>query len=253
MEETPLAESSCEDIEHPGDVNEKAVVQFECLDFSNSNFLSSSGKSIGDGQTITRNGSLQDQKDSNKLAISVVSNQEEFNLESQQLENSDDQENCHGLTQESIRLTSVKLADEENTDLETQQPKTSGTDDISHGLVLITLISSKVARKGKIDLESQRLVKLGNQGSSQGNNARLPFGYPLPKSPSESWLNRTLPTISSRNSSWQSSLGSRIYTSSLVSKISSLDPKWETIVETCNVHHGRLRFSEELLTPIPEA
>ncbi|KAM5578339.1 hypothetical protein ABKV19_008582 [Rosa sericea] len=255
MEETPLAESSCQDIEHLQDVNEKAVVQFKCLDLENSSFLSSSGKSTGDVQTITRNGSLQDQKDCYKLAISKVPNQEAFNLESQQLENSDDQENCHGLTEECIRLTSVKLADEENTDLETQQAKTSGTDDISHGLVQnsITLISSKVARKGKIDLESQRLVKLGNQGSSQGNNARLPLGPPLPKSPSESWLKRTLPTISSRNSSSQSSLGSRIYTSSPVSKISSLDPKWETIVKTSNVHHGRSRFSEELLTPIPEA
>ncbi|KAK9922765.1 hypothetical protein M0R45_031212 [Rubus argutus] len=253
-EKTPAAESSFQDIEHLGEVKEKAVLRSKCLDFSNSSFLSSSGKSTDDVQTDARNGSIQDKEDSNKLAISKVANQQKFNL--QQLEESSDQENCHSLTQECIRLTSVKLADELNTYSDTQQPKTSGTDAISHGRVenSITLISSKVATQQKlIDLESQRLVKLGNQDSSQGINSRLPLGPPLPKSPSESWLKRTLPTISSRNSSSQSSLGSLIYASSPVSKTSSLDPKWEMIVKTSNVHHGRLRFSEELLTPIPEA
>ncbi|KAL6137905.1 hypothetical protein ACLB2K_063194 [Fragaria x ananassa] len=255
VEETLLADCTFQDIEHLGNVNEKAAVQSKCLDFSNSRSLSSAGKSSIDVQKITRNGRLQDQKDYNKLAISEVANKEEVNFESQQLDNSDDPENCHGLTEECIRLTSVKLADEENTDLEILERKTSDTDDISHGLVQnsITLIRSKVAKKGKIDLESQRLVTLGHQESSEGENTRQPLGPPLPKSPSESWLKRTLPTISSRNSASQSSLGSRIYTSSHVSKISSLDPKWETIVRTSNVHHGRSRFSEELLTPIPEA
>ncbi|XP_004303187.1 PREDICTED: uncharacterized protein LOC101308888 [Fragaria vesca subsp. vesca] len=255
VEETLLADCTFQDIEHLGNVNEKAAVQSKCLDFSKSSSLSSAGKSYWDVQKITRNGRLQDQKDYNKLAISEVANKEEVNFESQLLDNSDDPENCHGLTEECIRLTSVKLADEENTDLKILERKTSDTDDISHGLVQnsITLIRSKVGKKGKIDLESQRLVTLGNQGSSEGENTRLPLGPPLPKSPSESWLKRTLPTISSRNSASQSSLGSRIYTSSPVSKISSLDPKWETIVRTSNVHHGRSRFSEELLTPIPEA
>ncbi|XP_039160123.1 uncharacterized protein LOC120289380 [Eucalyptus grandis] len=31
-----------------------------------------------------------------------------------------------------------------------------------------------------------------------------------------------------------------------------VDPKWETIVKSSNVHHGHLRFSEELLPPISE-
>ncbi|XP_050384623.1 uncharacterized protein LOC126801196 isoform X2 [Argentina anserina] len=247
MEDTPSAESSIQDIEHLGIVNEKAAVQSNCLDFSKSSFLYASGKKTSDVQN--RNGALQDQEDYNRLAIIKVAKKEEFNLESH--EKSDDPENFHGLTQGCIMLTCVKLADEENAALGTLQRKTSAIDDISHGLVQnsITLISSKGAKKGKIDLESQRLVKVGNQGSSQTDHARLPLGPPLPKSPSESWLKRTLPTISSRHSSPQSYLGS----CSPVFKISSLNPKWETIVKTSNVHHGRSRFSEELLMSIPEA
>ncbi|XP_044481100.1 uncharacterized protein LOC123207692 [Mangifera indica] len=37
------------------------------------------------------------------------------------------------------------------------------------------------------------------------------------------------------------------------SKSPLVDPKWKTIVKTLNVHHGHLRFSEELRTPILEA
>ncbi|KAK6919702.1 Protein of unknown function DUF688 [Dillenia turbinata] len=84
--------------------------------------------------------------------------------------------------------------------------------------------------------EMQKILEVGD--------SEFPLPPPLPKSPSESWLWRTLPSISSRNAS-RPFIGKQ-------SKASSVDPKWETIVKTSKVHCGHLRFSEEMLTPVPE-
>ncbi|KAG6570529.1 hypothetical protein SDJN03_29444, partial [Cucurbita argyrosperma subsp. sororia] len=69
----------------------------------------------------------------------------------------------------------------------------------------ITSTSSRATR-GKIDLESTRRSKRSLSISSQ-----LALAPPLPKSPSESWLKRTLPTVSSRNSMAKSRLAARLY------------------------------------------
>uniref|UniRef100_A0A1J3HRD5 Uncharacterized protein n=1 Tax=Noccaea caerulescens TaxID=107243 RepID=A0A1J3HRD5_NOCCA len=74
---------------------------------------------------------------------------------------------------------------------------------------------------------------------------------PLPKAPSDSWLKRTLPTISSKNNSftWLQSLGTD---NNHFTKIQA-NPKWETMVKTSNTQQGFLCFSKETLNPIPEA
>ncbi|THG08033.1 hypothetical protein TEA_011867 [Camellia sinensis var. sinensis] len=59
-----------------------------------------------------------------------------------------------------------------------------------------------------------------------------PLPPPLPKSPSESWLWRTLPSISLRHPKKQHG------------KASNTGTKWETIVKTSNVHHDHVRYSE---------
>ncbi|ONI16717.1 hypothetical protein PRUPE_3G117500 [Prunus persica] len=255
---THSVESSFQDTEHLGDGNEKAIVRHKSLEFPDSSFLSSSGRSSDDVQTDIRIGYIPNQdliQHSSQVTSSKGADQEKLNLESKQLVKSGDRENFVGLTPDCSTLTSTKLAGEKKIGLESQQSRQSGREDSSHGHVQnsVSLTNSKLANRGKIDLESHRLLKLGNQESPRGNKVPLPLGPPLPKSPSESWLKRTLPSISSRSSSSQSSLGSRSYTSSQASKTSSLDPKWETIVKTSKPHHGHLRFSEELLTPIPEA
>ncbi|KAG7010386.1 hypothetical protein SDJN02_27179 [Cucurbita argyrosperma subsp. argyrosperma] len=70
----------------------------------------------------------------------------------------------------------------------------------------ITSTSSRATARGKIDLESTRRSKRSLSISSQ-----LALAPPLPKSPSESWLKRTLPTVSSRNSMPKSRLDARVY------------------------------------------
>lgn len=91
--------------------------------------------------------------------------------------------------------------------------------------------------------ERRKIIDLESQESCDGRYySKHTFVVPpLPKAPSESWLKRTLPTVSSRNSSSRSCLGTCNYA------------KWETMVRYSNVHQGCLRFSKEQLPPITEA
>lgn len=87
------------------------------------------------------------------------------------------------------------------------------------------------------------------RGNSYVNPMQSPLlPPPLPKSPSESWLCRTLPSVSSMNPSARSYLGTQFHSRKHV-KTSAVDPNWETIVKTSNVQHNRSRFSEELKIP----
>lgn len=84
---------------------------------------------------------------------------------------------------------------------------------------------SKVVTDGSIDLETRRLMRY-----SDAMHLKPPLALPSLKAPSESWLKRTLPTVSSRNVSSRSCVA----TPSQTSKI-SLVPKWETIVKYSKV------------------
>lgn len=86
-----------------------------------------------------------------------------------------------------------------------------------------------------------------------GISAEFPVPPPLPKSPSDSWLCRTLPSMPSKNSSILSHFGTGMNPKNQASRTQSADPKWETIVKTTKVYHHHLRYSEELLAPIPES
>ncbi|KAF7833916.1 uncharacterized protein G2W53_008775 [Senna tora] len=77
---------------------------------------------------------------------------------------------------------------------------------------------SKVVSDGKIDSEGHCLKELA---------------LPSPKGPSESWLKRTLLTVSSRNICSRSSpAAAHVHTHSQTAKTALLDPKWETIVKS---------------------
>ncbi|KAJ8556132.1 hypothetical protein K7X08_022890 [Anisodus acutangulus] len=54
---------------------------------------------------------------------------------------------------------------------------------------------------------------------------------PLPKSPSDSWLCRTLPSLSTKNASSRAYMGTGLNPNNQSSKPLSNDPKWETIVK----------------------
>ncbi|XP_074272360.1 uncharacterized protein LOC141596169 [Silene latifolia] len=77
---------------------------------------------------------------------------------------------------------------------------------------------------------------------------------PLPKSPSESWLSRQLPSvsprISPRNSVSYTSLNSKISSRKQNSKTTASGAKWETIVKSSHLRQDHGRFSEELVTHV---
>ncbi|KAJ6973138.1 hypothetical protein NC653_033463 [Populus alba x Populus x berolinensis] len=216
IEETDDVDSSLLDSKHLSTVGEKKKLRPDSLESVDSCFLSLSDKSIDDVHMAVMDGSRQD-KDSMQV---------------------------------SNTMTSPKVDKDGKINLENRSDKKLGNLESSH--VFIQDSNGEVAGNGRIDLESQKRTKLSNKESSIGCYTQLLLPPPLPKSPSESWLKRTLPIISSRNSSSRSPLGMHLHSRVQASKTFSGDPKWETIVRTANIQHGHLRFSEDLLTPIPE-
>ncbi|KAG2717680.1 hypothetical protein I3760_03G187700 [Carya illinoinensis] len=256
MEKSSCGDPLPQDFKHFGVGDEKAEVQPESSDSFDAFFLSCSDIYNPDMQMEMMNDSKQSQDlnlDSATLIRPKVVDTKEVDLHSQQPVKSVDPEGPHGLTRDYVTLTSSKVADSWKISSENRQPKKSCTRVSSAGLTQdsVTFACSKVGEK--INLESQRPKRSGEQESSHGSYPCLPLGPPLPKSPSESWLKRTLPTLSSRNLPSSSSLAMCISTRNQASKTTSLDSNWERLVKTSNTHIGHLRFSEELLAPIPEA
>ncbi|XVF27488.1 hypothetical protein REPUB_Repub14bG0111700 [Reevesia pubescens] len=85
-------------------------------------------------------------------------------------------------------------------------------------------------------------------GEAKAGSDYSPLPPPLPKTPSESWLWRARPSVTSRNSFSRSYNSTRFNPKSLEPKIPDTDTKWETIVKTSYLHHDHVRYSEELVT-----
>ncbi|KAL7104005.1 hypothetical protein ACP275_08G216900 [Erythranthe tilingii] len=99
--------------------------------------------------------------------------------------------------------------------------------------------------------ELSRAIIVGN---SYRNYSQLPIPPPLPKSPSDSWLWRTLPSISAKNSSLSSYIGAAAKPQNQVvsEDCPASNMKWETIVKTTTMQRRDLHYSRESLTSIPE-
>ncbi|CAN0914044.1 hypothetical protein LINGRAHAP2_LOCUS28316 [Linum grandiflorum] len=84
---------------------------------------------------------------------------------------------------------------------------------------------------------------------NNGNSAAVhPLSLPLPKSPSESWLKKALPTVPSPRAQQlsKSPLGVVVFSK-------SSPDVWKTIVKASDGKNMRFQFSEGKLKPIPEA
>ncbi|KAG8386799.1 hypothetical protein BUALT_Bualt03G0186400 [Buddleja alternifolia] len=109
-----------------------------------------------------------------------------------------------------------------------------------------TTENTEVAEKDASENLENQLSRTITPESSNKKYSEFPVPPPLPKSPSDSWLWRTLPTMSTKN------VSQRSHPQKPVFKAPSSDIKWEAIVKSTKVQRPNLRYSEELLTPIPE-
>ncbi|KAG6658052.1 uncharacterized protein LOC122308091 [Carya illinoinensis] len=255
LEKRPSVDSSLKDFKYLSVVDEKTKVQPASSVSVDSCFLSSSARSNPDMQMEMRNDSKQSLdliQDSSTLMSSKPIDTKKIDFKTQQPVKLGVPKGPHGLTQDSFTLTSLKVVNNKSIGLEIRHDKKSCTQ-VNAGFVQdsITVANSKVG--GKKNFESRGPMSLGDQESSHSSYPNLPLSLPSPKSPSESWLKRTLPFISSRNVPSRSSLAMLLNTRNQASKSTSLESNWETRVKSSHTHHGHLRYSEELLTPIPEA
>ncbi|XP_077249565.1 uncharacterized protein LOC143889270 isoform X2 [Tasmannia lanceolata] len=109
---------------------------------------------------------------------------------------------------------------------------------------------SKLPNNGSPDFDDSPPSKLEDQENSYSSDLQSPLPPPLPKSPSESWLWRTLPSVSPTNPSSRSYLGIQFRPRKQALKTSTTDdPKLETIVKTSYVHKGHeLNVSQQSKT-----
>lgn len=105
----------------------------------------------------------------------------------------------------------------------------------------LNLASPTVHDDGNEDLKHHESPKTDGYKKCEGYFSEFPLGLlPLPQSPSDSWLSRTLPSISPRKNPSQRSYNRNVKTNlrSQDSMTASVNPSWETIVKTTNDHRG---------------
>ncbi|MQM18029.1 hypothetical protein Taro_051013 [Colocasia esculenta] len=101
-------------------------------------------------------------------------------------------------------------------------------------------------------LDVPRHLRAEDQGKNGVNAMRALLPPPLPKSPSESWLWRTLPSVASKNSAPLSLLGIQHYPKKQVDRASLTDPKRETNIKKSGVTKRQMRFADVLARPANE-
>uniref|UniRef100_A0A5B6YSM9 Uncharacterized protein n=1 Tax=Davidia involucrata TaxID=16924 RepID=A0A5B6YSM9_DAVIN len=115
-----------------------------------------------------------------------------------------------------------------------------------------SLECSTVNTNENLGMRSEHVLKADDQDNSNVGSLQSLLPPPLPKSPSESWLWRALPSISSRNSFSHSHFGTQFQPKKQGPNTSSTGTKWETIVKTSNLHYDHVRYSEELIPHVSQ-
>lgn len=101
------------------------------------------------------------------------------------------------------------------------------------------------------EINNQQIVVVDDSGKVGNEYVLHPLAPPLPKSPSESWLCRALPLVSSKNSFPLSNQGTHSQAKRQGFSRASSYTKWETIVKSSNLNHDHVTCSKvTLLIPL---
>ncbi|GAB2274720.1 hypothetical protein Dimus_009492 [Dionaea muscipula] len=97
----------------------------------------------------------------------------------------------------------------------------------------------------KPDMVVQKLAK-EDAKTTKSSNQRILLPPPLPKSPSESWLSRTLPSMCSRNLYSRLHAGVQLHQRNQGTFLFPADSKWEAMVKSSDSHHRNLHLAGNL-------
>lgn len=106
------------------------------------------------------------------------------------------------------------------------------------------LVCISTTADGNLNIDCDQISKDDDPGNVKTSFEQSPLPPVLPKTPSESWLWRTLPSISSQNPFSHLYRGASFQSKWQDSKRSSTNTKWETIVKSSYSHHDHVRYSE---------
>lgn len=251
-------DSATQDVKNLNAVGEKNILRPDSLKSVDSCLQTCSDRSLFEVKMDSNYSRLKPEhpRDAAKLTGSPFANNEKFDLENQFPLKPSSRGDSNGLAKGNTKLDRKqpeKLSYERNNVIVPEYGKKHKLDSEKLGPVEDTpdLTTSGGATNGKKDSGNQFLKRVGNgDGSHNGySQPRLPFAPPPPKSPSESWLKRTLPTSSRNTSFLQSSFAMRV---NPVSVIESPDRRIHSTVKSSDTNHLHLQFSKELLSSIPE-
>ncbi|XP_074570660.1 uncharacterized protein LOC141827338 [Curcuma longa] len=116
----------------------------------------------------------------------------------------------------------------------------------------VSLFPSERLNNGNMDIDDNR--NCGNDSEPLHLKSNISpllslLPPPLPKSPSESWLSRTLPSISSKNPAPQSLLGIQLRNRKQTVQTPSNDVKQEKNIRPSRPRRRQIRFAEVLAKP----
>ncbi|XP_022968993.1 uncharacterized protein LOC111468130 [Cucurbita maxima] len=264
-------DSATQDVKNLNAVGEKNTLRPDSLKSMDSCLLTCSNRSLFEVKVDSNFSRLKPEhtQDAAKSTSSQFINNKKFNLENQFPLKPSSRGDVNGLAKDNTTLVSSYGIQSEKVNLDKKQPEKSiyGRNSVivpeyakkheSDGEKLSPvedspgLRTSERATNGEKDSRNQLLKRVGNEDGSRGgySQSRLRFAPPPPKSPSESWLKRTLPTSSRNTVFLQSSFAMQV---NPVSTTASPDRKTPSTVKSSDTYHLHLQFSKELLSSIPE-
>jgi hypothetical protein len=106
------------------------------------------------------------------------------------------------------------------------------------------LVCISATTEENVNIDGDQISKEDGTGNVKNSLVQSPLAPILPKSPSESWLWRTLPSFSSQNSLSHLHRGTSFQSKWQDTNTPSTNTKWETIVKSSYLHHDHVRYSE---------